>query len=228
MRLIARNPSDDLALPRIRRPEIKALTEGEIARMLATATGTPVAVPLLVLVGTGMRRGELLGLRWRDIDLDGGTLVVAQTAQEAYKELHFKEPKTAKSRRRITLPGVVVEALRAQRTEEAKQALASPPGEQGSDLVLLAPDGGPWWPSNFNRTWQRFKGQQALTIRFHDLRHSHATQLLAAGVHVKIVSERLGHASVGITLDVYSHALPALQEGAAALIDAGLRAALAW
>jgi len=126
MRLIARNPSDDLALPRIRRPEIKALTEGEIARMLATATGTPVAVPLLVLVGTGMRRGELLGLRWRDIDLDGGTLVVAQTAQEAYKELHFKEPKTAKSRRRITLPGVVVEALRAQRTEEAKQALASP------------------------------------------------------------------------------------------------------
>lgn len=194
--------------------------------MLQAAEGTPLHLALLLALGTGLRRGELLALRWGDIDLDGGTLVVAQTVQEAFRGLHFKEPKTTKSRRRITLPGVVVEALRAQRTEEAKQALASPPGEPWSDLVLRAPDGGPWWPSNFNRTWQRFKGQQALAIRFHDLRHSHATQLLAAGVHVKIVSERLGHASVGITLDTYSHVIPALQEEAAEKIDAGLRAAL--
>lgn len=95
-----------------------------------------------------------------------------------------------------------------------------------SGLVLTSPDGGPWWPSYFNRTWQRFKKRQGLAVRFHDLRHSHATQLLAAGVHVKIVSERLGHASVGITLDTYSHAMPALQEEAAEKIDAGLRAAL--
>ena len=145
---------------------------------------------LLLALGTGMRRGELLALRWRD---EGGTLVVAQTVQEAFGELHYKEPKTTKSRRRITLPRVVVDALSAERTEQAKKTLVSRPGEAGSDLVLRAPDGGPWWPSNFNRTWQRFKGNQALAIRFHDLRHSHVSQLLAAGVHAKAVSERGGN-----------------------------------
>ena len=93
--------------------------------------------------------------------------------------------------------------------------------------MLAAPGGGPWWPSNFDRVWRRFKTKQGLEIRFHDLRHTHATQLLKAGVHPKVVSERLGHASIGITLDTYSHVMPGMQEAAAELIDAGLRAALA-
>ena len=96
-----------------------------------------------------------------------------------------------------------------------------------SDLVLAAPGGGPWWPSNFDRVWRRFKTKQKLEIRFHDLRHSHASALLKAGVHPKVVSERLGHASIGITLDTYSHVMPGMQAAAAELIDAGLRAALA-
>lgn len=92
---------------------------------------------------------------------------------------------------------------------------------------MAAAHGSPWRPSNFDRIWRRFKKKQGLACRFHDLRHSHASQLLVAGVHVKVVSERLGHASVGITLDTYSHVIPALQEEAADKIDAGLRAALA-
>lgn len=226
MQLLAVNPTDAVVPPRVVRKEMKFLDAEQSVAMLRAAEGTPLHLALLLALGTGMRRGELLGLRWCDVDLDGGTLIVAQTLQEAFKELHLKEPKTAKSRRRITLPGVVVEALRIEKARQAEKTLASPLGEPGSDLVLCAPDGGPWWPSNFNRTWQKFKNVNGVKVRFHDLRHSHASQLLAAGVHVKVVSERLGHASVGITLDTYSHVIPALQEEAAEKIDAGLRAAL--
>jgi len=91
-----------------------------------------------------MRRGELLGLRWSDVDIEAGTLVVNQTLQEAYGELHFKEPTTTKSRRRITLPALVVEALRAHRAEQAKKRLRREPGWVDADLVLAAPNGGPW------------------------------------------------------------------------------------
>lgn len=227
LQLLTVNPADSVVPPRIARKEMHYLDAGESAAMLRAAAGTRLYMALLLALGTGMRRGELLGLRWSDVELDGGTLIVTQTVQEAFGQLHIKEPKTAKSQRRITLPALVVDALRAYRTEQAKETLARAPRSAESGLVLTSPDGGPWWPSYFNRTWQRFKKRQGLAVRFHDLRHSHANQLLAAGVHVKIVSERLGHASVGITLDTYSHAMPALQEEAAEKIDAGLRAALA-
>ena len=93
--------------------------------------------------------------------------------------------------------------------------------------MLAAPHGGPWWPSNFDRIWWRFKEKQGIACRFDDLRHTHATQLLRAGAHPKVVSERLGHASIGITLDAYSHVMPGMQEEAVEKIDAGLRATLA-
>jgi integrase len=82
-------------------------------------------------------------------------------------------------------------------------------------LGQAAQNGGPWWPSNFDRIWRRFKKKQGIEIRFHDLRHTHATQLLKAGVHPEVVSERLGHASIGITLDPYSHVMPGMQDAAA-------------
>ena len=189
--------------------------------------GTSLHMPLLLALGTGMRRGELLGLRWSDVDLDAGMLVVNQTLQEAYGELHFNEPKTTKSRRRITLPGVVVDALRAHRAEQARKTLARQPNWSDSEFVLAAPHGGPWRPAGFDRIWRRFKKKQKIECRFHDLRHTHATQLLKAGVHPKVVSERLGHASIGIALDTYSHVMPGMQEEAAEKIDAGLRKALA-
>ena len=154
-------------------------------------------------------------------------LTVTQTLQEAYGEVLFKEPKTRKSRRRITLPDIVAEELRVHHARQAEKRSPGSPGYTPNDLVLAAPDGGPWWPSNFDRMWRRFKKKQGIEVRFHDLRHTHATQLLKAGVHPKVVSERLGHASIGITLDTYSHVMPGMQEEAAEKIDAGLREALA-
>jgi integrase len=227
LRQMATNPADLVTPPRPKRTEMHFLTEIEAATTLRAAQGTSLHMALLLAIGTGMRRGEMLGLRWSDVDLDGAALTVNQTLQEAYGEIIFKEPKTTRSRRRITLPGVVVDALRVHRAEQAKKTLAREPGYVKSDLVLAAPGGGPWWPSNFDRVWRRFKTKQKLEIRFHDLRHTHATQLLKAGVNVKVISERLGHASIGITLDTYSHVMPGMQEEAAEKIDAGLRAALA-
>ena len=125
------------------------------------------------------------------------------------------------------MPSVVVDALRVERAKQAEKTLASQPDDDRSDVVLRAPNGRPWRPAAFDRAWRRFKRNNGIPVRFHDLRHSHASQLLVAGVHVKVVSERLGHASIAITLDTYSHVIPALQEEAADKIDAGLRAALA-
>jgi integrase len=223
---LAASPADVVVPPKPRRREMHFLTEQETAAMLRAAENTDLHLPLLIAVATGVRRGELLGLRWADVDLDAKTITVNQTLQEAYGQIALKEPKTTRSRRRITLPDLVVEALRVRRAEHAEAVLASGPGGT-SDLVLPAPAGGPWWPSNFNRMWMRFKKRQGLEIRFHDLRHTHATQLLRAGIHPKVVSERLGHASIGITLDTYSHVMPGMDEEAAAKIDAGLRGALA-
>ena len=227
MQMLATSPADVVVPPRAKRSEMKVLDETQAAAMLRAAEGTGIYMALMLALGTGMRKGELLAVRWPDVDLEAGTLTVNQTLQAAFGELHFKEPKTAKSRRRITLPGIVVDALRAHRAEQAKKTLAREPGYALSDLVLAAPRGGPWWPYNFDRMWRKFKTRQKLEIRFHDLRHSHASALLKAGVNVKVISERLGHASIGITLDTYSHVMPGMQEEAAEKIDAGLRAALA-
>jgi Phage integrase family len=114
---------------------------------------------------------------------------VAQSLQEAGGQLIVSPPKTVKSPRRITLPGLEVDALRAHRAEQARTTLAREPGWTDSEIVLAAPNGGPWWPSNFDRIWRRFKTKQKLEIRFHGPRHTHATQLLKAGVHPKVVSE---------------------------------------
>jgi integrase len=118
-------------------------------------------------------------------------------------------------------------ALRAHRAEQAKKTLARKPGYAESKIVLAPPGGGPRWPSNFDRVWRRFKKTNGIEVRFHDLRHTHANQLLKVSVHSKVVSERLGHACIGITLDTYSHVMPGMQEEAAEKIDAGLRKALA-
>jgi len=137
------------------------------------------------MVGRRSREGHA----GRQPDLAGGVRRVAlQGAQDDRK-------------RTVSPPPVVVEALRAHRAEQAKNRLRREPGWTDSELVLGAPHGGPWQASNFDRIWQRFKKQYGITSRFHDLRHTHATQLLKAGVHPKVVSERLGHASIGITLD---------------------------
>lgn len=166
---------------------------------------------------TGMRRGEVLGVRWTDIDLDKGALSVRQTLLCVDYELEFGTPKTARGRRQIALDKGTVTILKAWKKRQLEERIAIGGGyhdEHG--LVFTKVDGSPLHPDLFSQTFDRLVSKSGLPrIRLHDLRHTHATMALQANVPVKVVSERLGHASVAITLDVYSHVLPGMQEDAA-------------
>ena len=227
MRMIARNPSDDMALPKIRRREMTALSDEQIGKLLEAAEGTSVAVPLLCLLTLGVRRGELLGLTWPDIDFEQGQIAVRRTLEESSAGVHLKEPKTARASRTMALPQVTAQALREHRKAQLEMRLRVGPGFNAGELVFPGADGEPWWGSNFARACRRVFDKAGLKCRIHDLRHTNASMLLRQGVHPKVVQERLGHANVGITLDVYSHVSPYMQSDAADKIDAEMRKAMA-
>jgi integrase len=175
-----------------------------------------------------MRRGEFLVTRWTDLDLQEGKLSVRQALQQTkVGGISVKQPKTRKGRRVIALPKFVVEALKRHRAQQARLRLQAGAAYKDHDLVCARWDGTPRSPAGFSRAFRDLLNDLDLPkVRLHDLRHSHATQLLRQNVHPKIVSERLGHSTVGITLDTYSHVIPGMQEEAAQRIDTALRAAL--
>ena len=219
--LLARNPADAVEPPHPQRREMHAFDQAEVAGLLEAARGTRLGLPVLLAVTTGLRRGELLGLRWQDVDLDASKLAVRQSLEQTKAGLGFKQPKTQKGRRVVTLPPIAVEALRRHKAEQAKERLLLGPGYQDHGLVLARADGRPLDPAETTRAFARLVRQAGVrAFSLHALRHTHATLLLQENVHPKVVSERLGHATVGITLDTYSHVLPNLQEEAARKIDA--------
>jgi integrase len=157
-----------------------------------------------------MRRGEILALRWPDVDFDAGTLRVARSLEQTGAGLNFKEPKSRYSKRTISLAKATVDALRAHRA-------VFDTGPDG--LVVSRPDGTPYPPNQLSAEFHRAAHGHGFAVRFHDLRHTHASNLLRDGVPVNVVSRRLGHAEPSITLNVYSHVLPGMQEEAAAKVD---------
>ena len=224
--LLARNPAEAVEPPKAVRKEMLALDSGQTAALLAAADGDRLYVPILLATSTGVRRGEMLGLRWADADLDAGTITVRQTIEETATGIAFKAPKTAKGRRTLPIGDCLVAALKRHRDQQERFSAGA--GYQNNDLVFALPDGSPWSPAAFSLAFMRLVRSTNLPrVRFHDLRHTHATILLREGVHPKIVSERLGHANIGITLDTYSHVLPGMQEEAARKFDVALTAAIA-
>ena len=167
-----------------------------------------------------MRRGEILALRWADLNTDYTTAHIQQTLQPTSSGLHYQQPKTHRSRRAIALPHTLATLLARHRANQTERRSQQGARWHDNDLINDRGDGKPINPNSLSSAWRRFiKQNQLPTIRFHDLRHSHATLMLLQGIHPKIVSERLGHASIGITLDVYSHILPSMQTEAADAID---------
>jgi integrase len=169
-----------------------------------------------------MRAGELLGLKWGDIDLEFGRLTVQRALQQQNEAgLVFVTPKSAKSRRMIELSKVAVDALRAHRDRQAFQRRKAGDTWQEQDLVFAGATGGPIDPSWSRQTFYTALEKAGIPrVRFHDLRHTAATLALLQGVHPKVVSEMLGHSTIGLTLDTYSHLLPTMHEQAAAAMDA--------
>lgn len=222
-RLLHSNPCELVDPPRPVRRDMKTIDPEQTAKLLNAAAPLRIYVPVLLAATTGMRRGETLALRWKDVDLDSAVLAVTQTLEKVGKQLTFKAPKTERSRRTISLPQITVEALRRHRVKQAEERLAAGKAYVAQDLVCCNALGQPLDPDYVTHAFAKFATASKLTIRFHDLRHSHISHLLAAGIHPKIASERAGHASVSITLDVYSHVIPGMQEDAAKRIDAALR-----
>jgi integrase len=224
LRLIHANPAEDASPPKPAHREIEALKPAEAAAPLTMARTTRMFPVIFVALGTGLRRGEVLGLRWSDIDLERRTLTVAQSLEQTKAGLRFKAPKTKGSRRTIALSPSLVEELSAHRARQSAERLALGMGRDPSALVFARIDGDPIQPDSVTKMFARIVLRAKIRpISFHGLRHTQATDLLRAGVHPKITSERLGHASISIAMDTYSHAIPGLQEDAAQRIDAALR-----
>lgn len=173
-----------------------------------------------------MRRGEILALRWKDIDLDRGLVAVRRSLEETSSGLHFKEPKTPRSRRSITLPASAIEMLRSLRADQAAARLRLGLGADVDWLVCSMPDGRPLRPRGITKAFAQLARSLGVTATFHTLRHTHATLLLQSGIHPKVAQERLGHSSISTTIDLYSHVTPTMQEDAAQRIDGDIRAAI--
>jgi integrase len=177
-----------------------------------------------VALSTGLREGELLALRWSDVDLREGHLQVTRTLHYlTNKGLQFGEPKTRRSRRRVALSKETARVLTIHRTRQLERRLLLGGSYVDNDLIFATELGEPVKPYSIAPRFKRITRKAKLgQMRFHDLRHTSASLLLAAGVHPKVVSERLGHSTVNLTLDTYSHVLPGLQEQAAQSMDAYL------
>lgn len=226
--LLVRNPCDAADPPRPVHREMQALDEEQTARLLEGAAGTRLYLPILLAVTTGLRRGEVLGLRWEDLDLKAGMLSVRQAVERVNGGVAFQQPKSAKSRRAVAIPALVVEALIKHKAAQAEHRLRLGAVWQAHDLVFPTEVGAPMHPVTLTKAFYDLVRKLDMAgLRFHDLRHSHASQLLRHGIHPKVVSERLGHSAVSVTMDTYSHVLPGLQEDAARKVDEAMRKALA-
>jgi integrase len=219
--LLARNPCDLVSPPRRKHFEIQPLSIQQIRQFLAVTRGHRQEARFILALATGMRRGELLGLKWQDIDLERGTLQVRRILTRIPGKLPGKgfeeaEPKTDKGRRSIVLPSFAVEALRQHRLRQREAKLKAGPAWRDHDYVFCTPIGTHLNPTrDVLDVLKSFLKQAGLPdIRFHDLRHSSATMLLGMKVHPKIVQEILGHSQIAITMDIYSHILPTMQEEA--------------
>jgi integrase len=221
--LLSVNAAAAVRPPRTERPKLQAPDTATVAKVLDAARGTRLYVPLAVAASTGLRRGELLALRWPEVDLDAGSLRVTASLQRSGADLAFLAPKTDRGRRTVGIPPATVALLRRHRKEQAERRLLL--GEAWADLNLVIErgDGEPFPPDSLSRDWYRLVRRVGLTgLRLHDLRHAYATALLSAGVHPKVASEALGHSSVSFTMDTYQHLMPTMQEAATRAIEEAL------
>ena len=219
--LLARNVADATSPPTVKNKQMRPLTENELLTFFETAKGDRMFAGYVLAATTGLRRGELLGLCWDCVDIKHGVITVQRQLLVLKDCLTLEETTKSKSgRRSITLTDDAIRELKAHKKRQAQEKLLMGEAYQDNGLVFCKEDGTPLDPREFTKRFQRQLAKAGLPkVRLHDLRHTHASLLLARGVHPKVVQERLGHSSITMTLDLYSHLTPGLQEAAAATLN---------
>jgi integrase len=206
-------------LPKVERQPVVTLTVEQSGRLLDAIRHTTTYWPVLIALATGMRRGEILALRWKNVDLDSGAIRVVESLEQTKAGIRFKSPKSGKSRA-VPLPRFAVDALREWKRKQAEAMLRLGVRQDPETLVCAREDGRPKQPDSLTHEFTYLIGRADVPrVRFHDLLHSHATHLLGQGVHPKIVQERLGHSTISITLDLYSHVSDTMQSQAVVQLD---------
>jgi integrase len=224
--LLNRNPADSVDPPKVERSLLQTYDLDQTAALIEAMRGTRLLVPTMLAVLCGLRRGEVVALRWKNVDLERGRLSVVESAEQVGTRVRYKPPKNGRGRT-LAMSARLVEELRAHWARQAQELLMVGVGLTNDSFVVAQIDGSPIQPDTLTQDWVRKIEKTRLpAYRFHDLRHAHATHMLANGIHPKVASERLGHSKVGITLDLYSHVLPGMEEDAAERVDEALQAAI--
>ena len=219
-----RNVAGVVKPPKVEEREMAILTSAQIGDVFAELEGDAFYSIVVVALGTGLRRGELLALRWSRVDLETGSLRVEESIEETEAGLRFKPPKTKRGRRNVSLSPTVVEALRTHRKAQLELRLALGLGKPANDaLVFCESTSGPMSPDKLSRDWSRLVVARKLPkIPFHALRHTHVSALIDGGLDVVTVSQRIGHSSPAFTLKTYAHMFSRKDEVAAEAIEAAL------
>ena len=229
--LIARNPQEQATAPRVIANAdgshgFTTWTAPDLAAFLRSSADHRHACLWAFLAFTGCRRGEALGLRWQDVDLERGRASIQQTVGKVAGQVVIGSTKTGAGRRPVALDPALVQRLREHQGAQEREKHLIGSGYHDQGLVFASPDGTPIYPEGVSRMFQdAAKAAGVPVIRLHDLRHSWATLALQSGVHPKVVQERLGHASITITLNTYSHVIPSMHEDAAQVVAAMIHAA---
>ena len=225
--IIQQNIAARVVPPRVAHHEMAILTPAQVKVVLETARGRSIFPIATLALATGMRRGELLALRWQDIDLNKAKITVARSLEQTKAGLRFKEPKTAHGRRTISLPATAVTELRTHWRTQQQLRLALGAGKSPPEALVFADlNGEPRLPNAITKEWERTARAAGMAFAtLHSLRHTHASHLIAAGLDILTISRRLGHGSPTITLSVYGHLFPQTDDRAAQIMEAAFTAA---
>lgn len=220
--MLPRNPCVGTVLPKLQKPQTNVYNVAMIQQALALADDLSTYVIILLGASVGLRRGEMAALQWKDIDFEKSTISITQNRVHTAEGVIEKSPKTQAGKRTITIGHDVADALRNVKVNY-DDAVANKPGFKNLDYVLFKENGEPFHPDSITQKWERFVAKHSLPpIRLHDLRHSNATAMIAAGINPKIVQHRLGHANISITLNTYTHVLPEMDQDAAEKLSTAL------
>ena len=220
--MLPRNPCVGTVLPKLQKPQTNVYNVAMIQQALAVADDLSTYLIILLGASVGLRRGEMAALQWKDIDFAKSTISITQNRVHTAEGVIEKSPKTQAGKRTITIGQDVVDALRDTKAIYDK-AVCNKPGFKDLGYVLFKENGEPFHPNSLTQKWERFVAKHNLPpIRLHDLRHSNATAMIAAGINAKVVQHRLGHANVSITLNTYTHVLPEMDQEAADKLNSAL------